>query len=754
MVRLLPFDLGARFGQRPAATGPRPASNLGRIAAAAFLLTGVSVGALLTAAVTDHRTAARERGLNLGLRSLASLDALEEAAPIAFGPNRPVSEPVADLLAYNAPSGGLMMIVDRNLRQVSAFGEVDAPYFALDRLEALPPQGDVVTLIDGNGGRWAATARALTPDQVLVAAQPVPLIPFALWAPYLSVGVGIAGLCWALMAMAIRTRHTEAISEGERRHLLSRILGPERAGIGIWRRENTGVVLPAATRAALGFTRQNVTMPTDDLEGFIHQADTPVAHRFFFADDIGGGDLVLRCRTVEGTYARVLFRTTSDAEGMGIAVPLGDSGLADPQASQEVDRLRETVEALPQAFLLWDQNERLLAWNAPFLSLFGIDRGAVAEGIDAGALMALASADLCPLLAHFTPPTDDDQAVEAVFPNEQFVRVVRTKTVGGGWVCVAHDVSDAKIEAEQRARNERELQHTVEVLKRNREDLREAVRRYETEKLNAQEANRAKSEFLANMSHELRTPLNAINGFSELMKEELFGPLGHKKYVEYIKDIHASGSHLLNLIDDILDLSKLEAGKLDLDLCQVDLDRLLKESLRLVEMQMREASLEFRSLTDHIPSVWADPRAVKQVILNVLSNAQKFTPQGGAVTVTTLVDLTTVTILIADTGIGMTPEQLEKLGQPFELADDHFSRASRGTGLGLALSKSLMEAQNGLLAVTSEPRRGTVAAICLPRGADSMVSLPSLLEGRARILTRRPAPQARSTATDQSSVAS
>ena len=225
------------------------------------------------------------------------------------------------------------------------------------------------------------------------------------------------------------------------------------------------------------------------------------------------------------------------------------------------------------------------------------------------------------------------------------------------------------------------------------------------------------------------------------MKEELFGPLGHEKYGEYIADIHSSGSHLLTLIDDVLDLSKIEAGKLELKIGKTDLERVLKEGLRFISAQLRESDLNLTALTDNVPTVWADSRAVKQVFINLLSNAQKFTPRGGSITVTTLVDLTSVTVIVADTGIGMNPEQLQRLGAPFELVEDHFARTQRGTGLGLALSKSLIEEQNGILAIASEFRRGTVAAMTLPRRENVNVELPSMLRGRARILTRQAAPR-------------
>jgi PAS domain S-box-containing protein len=232
----------------------------------------------------------------------------------------------------------------------------------------------------------------------------------------------------------------------------------------------------------------------------------------------------------------------------------------------------------------------------------------------------------------------------------------------------------------------------------------------------AEFANRTKSEFLAHMSHELRTPLNAIIGFSEIIKDELFGGTGSPRYREYARDIHESGRHLLSLINEILDLAKIEAGGLDLRDEVVDLAKMLENCHRLVRERAAAGQIALRvAARGDLPKVIVDETRLKQILLNLLSNAIKFTPPGGAVSVDVrrLPD-GGVALSVADTGIGMTHEQLETAFQPFRQVENAFNRKYQGTGLGLPLSKALAELHGAALAVESEPGTGTRVEIRLP----------------------------------------
>ena len=234
----------------------------------------------------------------------------------------------------------------------------------------------------------------------------------------------------------------------------------------------------------------------------------------------------------------------------------------------------------------------------------------------------------------------------------------------------------------------------------------------------AQAENRDKSQFLANVSHELRTPLNAIIGFSEFIKLERSGPIGNSKYGEYIKDIHSSGVHLLSLINDILDYSKAEADKLELDISEVDATKAIKNSMRLVSPRADNAKVE---LIEEIPSdhfiIKNDAKKLKQVMLNLLSNAVKFTPSGGSVTVTmwqNVVD-NSLSIEVKDTGIGIAPKDISRAMAPFGQVDNSLSRKYEGTGLGLPLTRKFVEIMGGTFNIKSEVGKGTSIIITLPK---------------------------------------
>jgi signal transduction histidine kinase len=270
----------------------------------------------------------------------------------------------------------------------------------------------------------------------------------------------------------------------------------------------------------------------------------------------------------------------------------------------------------------------------------------------------------------------------------RYIQTRRSPLPDGGWVTLLLDLTD-------RRENEEALRRTKEA---------------------AEAANRAKSDFLAHMSHELRTPLNAVIGFSEIIARELFGPVGEKRYAEYARDIHASGTHLLNVIGDILDISKAESGSAELDEAPIATPALAAACLRLIAPRAAVGQVRVASdLASGLPMVRADERRMKQVLINLLANAVKFTPPGGLVTLTARLDGDGgLELCVTDTGIGMRAEDIPRALEPFAQIDSARARRLEGTGLGLPLSRKLVELHGGTLSIRSEIDKGTTVAVRLP----------------------------------------
>ena len=232
----------------------------------------------------------------------------------------------------------------------------------------------------------------------------------------------------------------------------------------------------------------------------------------------------------------------------------------------------------------------------------------------------------------------------------------------------------------------------------------------------AETASMQKSDFLAKISHEIRTPLNAIIGFSEVMMEERFGPIGTERYKEYLRDIHVSGAHLMSLINDLLDLSKIEAGKLDLAFQAVSLNDLVMECVAVMQPQANRERIIIRtSISDQVPNIVADARSIRQIVLNLLSNAVKFTLAGGQVIVSPVMEESgEVTLRIRDTGVGMSASDIETALKPFRPLAISRERRSDGTGLGLPLTKALVEANRAAFAIDSTVGQGTLVRVTFP----------------------------------------
>ncbi|TBW40959.1 PAS domain S-box protein [Siculibacillus lacustris] len=386
-------------------------------------------------------------------------------------------------------------------------------------------------------------------------------------------------------------------------------------------------------------------------------------------------------------------------------------------------RLRDAIETISEAFVLWDADNRLVMCNSKYQQLHDLPEGSVRQGASYADVMKAGRQPMVHLPVDTVDPTEDGaRTFEAQIEDGRWLQINERRTKDGGFVSVGTDITQLKRHEERLLESEKRLMGTVLDLRSSRRKLEiqaqqlvELAEKYSEEKVRAEEANKIKSDFLANMSHELRTPLNAIIGFSEIMSRDMIGTFGPEKYAEYSRDIHDSGMFLLNVINDILDMSKIESGRMELARDPVGLDEILAEASRIIARAAADKEIVLTPMVEPGLVFVGDRRAVKQVMLNLLSNAVKFTPTGGRVVLRAQAEETAIVVTIEDTGIGIPEALLASIGRPFVQVENQFTKSHKGSGLGLAIARSLVELHGGELSIRSAPGVGTEVSLTLPR---------------------------------------
>lgn len=611
---------------------------------------------------------------------------------------------------------------------------------------------------NGNGiiqlpdGEAAASWRALDSGNTILAAAPKADI-FArspAWLQPLLLISAISLVTASLMAAFIQQSRAAANAATAVEKLQSIDLAFKSGRTGTWEYDGRArkLKLSRYILEPLGLGDRDRQFSLSELSALLHPKDVRTALSVITGDPSGIHECEARLRHPDTGWSRAYFRTDAKASRhlrTGTAIELSTENAPSPKTALAESRLKDAIESISEAFVLWDAEGKLVAWNRRFASIFHLESRELRAGLTPNEVAAIARVGNSIVTEYFSPLAEvKGQNIEISLPKDRWLHVSRRPTAEGGLVCVATNMTELKRRVQAQKKKELELEALVSDLQSSRRSLNDTMHKYQLEKHRAEEASRSKSEFLANMSHELRTPLNAINGFSEIMASELYGPLGDRKYKEYVSDILSSGQHLLELIDDVLDMSKIEAGKLTLEPQQVELERLLNECIRLIAKRAADADIELNISVAHAPAIWADQRAVKQVVLNLLSNALNFTSEGGSITLTAEADLDGVTVVVIDSGAGIARDDLERLGAPFEMVGDSLVGNDRtGSGLGLALSKSLMEMHGGILALASQPNKGTIACATFPRRQNAKVRLPQFIRTQAYLLTKTQAERQR-----------
>ena len=502
-----------------------------------------------------------------------------------------------------------------------------------------------------------------------------------------------------------------------------------RCGLWDFDLESRNLVWSSSMYEMLGLAPSSQPLTFADAARLMHPDD---GNLYALARSVGRGssrhiDQIFRMRHAQGHYvwmrarAQIISTNTGELHVIGIAMDVTEQHRLAQRYAEADQRLADAIECTSEAFVLWDKNDKLVAWNGHFQKVYGLPDAVLVPGKERS--LVLAAADK-PIIQRRIADADDgtnSRTSEVQLADERWLQINERRTRDGGLVSVGTDITLLKRHQERLREQERRLMATIgdlsasqQILERQKTELSDANEKYLAEKQNAEAANKAKSEFLANMSHELRTPLNAILGFSEILLARMFGPVGSPKYEEYAKDIHESGKHLLNVINDILDMSKIEAGQMKIRCETIDLCPLIEESMRLTAIPAVEKNITVEQRVEEGLSLIADRRAIKQILLNILSNAVKFTDDGGKIALRARKVRGAVIVSIADTGIGIPKSALGKIGNPFEQVQSQYAKSKGGSGLGLAISRSLVALHGGSLKIRSREGLGTVVALRIP----------------------------------------
>jgi signal transduction histidine kinase len=423
---------------------------------------------------------------------------------------------------------------------------------------------------------------------------------------------------------------------------------------------------------------------------------------------LGGSTLQLAIGAMVLLYLVILLglgwslnRRFADLTARGIETDSRIERLLTGRASENAvqARLETALESMSESLAVFDADDRLVICNRRF---FGEQRAGGAPDISGISFEDLVRRDIGKAGIVDAIGREEEYVAERLAYHRRLVGTFEIELSDGRWLQIRdRRTADGGTVV---------VQTDITSYKRAEEILRAAKDR-------AEWANRAKSEFLANTSHELRTPLNAIIGFSQMMELEMFGGLGDPHYRDYAKSIRESGEHLLAVVNDLLDLSKIEAGKLKPSDELINVSEAVIAAWNLAKEQAQSAHPTLvTDIPDTLPRLRADKRMFQQIVLNFLSNAVKFTPAGGRVEITGAIGRDGCLVIeIADTGVGMTEEDLKRAFEPFGQGSGAMIRNHEGTGLGVPLSMSLIELHGGTLSIESEPGRGTTATVRFPR---------------------------------------
>jgi len=543
--------------------------------------------------------------------------------------------------------------------------------------------------------------------------------------------VATAGML-ALLGFAFYTQaRRAALAEAERARIRARMdaaLDRGRCGLWDWNLATGRIHWSESMYDLLSMPARSEFLSFGEIRALLHPEDGDLVG---IAEDLTAGrletiDHAFRMRDSRGAFvwlrARAqVIRDATDGQPhlVGIAIDISEEKRLAARSAASDRRLRDAVETISAAFVLWDEHNRLVLCNSKFQLLHGLTDSCVAAGTTYSQVMAHSQ----PVVQESETVEDADgggRVYEARLADGRWLQINERRTKDGGYVSVGADISDLKRNQQKLLEGERKLMATIADLRASRQTLElqaqqlaELAERYLEQKAAAEAANRAKSHFLANMSHELRTPLTHIIGFAEMMENQIFGEIGHARYLGYAADIHKAGDYLRGVIGDVLEMSRLEAGQVQLAACEFELaptlDHVIADFSACAEA--KQVALELEA---PMGKAYADTEAFAKILDTLLKNALKFTPQGGRVAVRGRCADDACEIVVEDSGCGMSPKEIEQACHPFEQTSPLMEDGMKGPGLGLSIARSLVELHGGRLQIESAPGQGAKVRFTLP----------------------------------------
>ena len=733
-----PFDISGRTRNGPPVSGERLLRRAVPFAILVFV--GILVAISWRTASRDEERVVGEAAANIELLSSVVADDLDRGP--RDQPKR-ASDLVGRLIPSEAQRRGLRVIVGNEAGDVIASVPPGVAKASLsDELGASPlmifaEKAGVMRLALPSGEEALATVRSLPALGGQVAVMQTMDGVLDEWREgrnrsivlLVSVGAVLAALAFGYSWQAGRAGESDT-SYRAMRERVDMVLARGRCGLWDWDLASGHVDWSLSMFEIIGLLPRKKALSFAEVNALIHPGDGGLNEltRLLALNPGNAIDHVFRMRGAAGDWiwlrakAEIVDGNGGSPHLVGIAIDITETMALEERSAAADMRLRDAIETISEAFVVWDADNRLVMCNSKFQRFHNLPSDAVVAGTPYAQVMERGTAPL----VHSQVAVGERQPMgartfEAQLGDGRWLQINERRIKDGGYVSVGTDITDLKRHEEQLMNSEAQLLGSVADLKKSRQlltsqarEMTTLVERYREQKADAETANRAKSDFLANMSHELRTPLNAILGFSEVMMTEAFGPIGSPLYGDYSKHIHQSGHSLNQMITDVLEMAHLDSGRVRLDRTEFVVGDAIEGAAASVSQAAVAAQITIETGIRASTAIYADRNALTKILAILLNNGVKFTPPGGTVTVRSRIAQGVLALSVEDTGVGIPPEALSRLGNPFEQADLRLKNGMRGSGLGLAIARSLVELHGGKMRISSKPDVGTTVLVQLP----------------------------------------